>query len=42
MKFGLIIGPNETKQYTGVKLVNAGPSATITKLGVESDITARQ
>lgn len=42
IKFGLTIGPNETKQYTGVKLVNAAASATVTKLAVESNITARQ
>lgn len=42
IKFGLIIGPNETKQYTGVKLVNAAASATVAKLAVESNITARQ
>lgn len=41
-QFGLSIGPNATQEYTGQALVKLGPSDTIVKIGVDSNITSRQ
>lgn len=42
LKFELYIDPHETKQFTGVQLVNASISSNITRVVAESQITSTQ